>query len=230
MAFILCSLFGVPHDWLTRAGTRGKMLKRILAPIAVLALSISAAGAATVSRTYSYFPIGGGTLDEIEAELGKHGPHVESSGQRHPGATQMKFSMRVAYSEDEKRCRIVKGNVSVKATVILPKWRRPKRADSDVRLIWDTLSSDIKRHEESHIIIAKNHARELEDALPSIVAPTCKEAAEQARAMMAKVLAKLEKAQNDFDKVEGINFERRLIRLLIYRLQRREAYEKAKGN
>jgi predicted secreted Zn-dependent protease len=48
--------------------------------------------------------------------------------------------------------------------------------------------------------------------------------------MMAKVLAKLEKAQNDFDKVEGINFERRLIRLLIYRLQRIEAYEKAKGN
>ena len=206
------------------------MLKRILAPITALALSISAAGAATVSRTYSYFPIGGGTLDEIEAELGKHGPHVKSSGQRHPGATQMKFSMRVAYSEDEKRCRIVKGTVSVKATVILPKWRRPKRANSDVRLIWDTLSSDIKRHEESHVIIAKNHARELEDALPSIVAPTCKEAAEEAKAMMAKVLAKLEKAQTDFDKVEAINFERRLIRLLIYRLQRMEAYEKAKKN
>lgn len=230
MAFILCSLFDVPRRHLTRAGVRGTMLKRILAPITALAIGISAAGAATVSRTYSYFSIGGGTLDEIEAELGKFGPRVESSGQRHPGATQMKFSMHVSYGEDEKRCRIAKGTVSVKATVILPKWRRPKRADSDVRLIWDTLSSDIKRHEESHIIIAKNHARELEDALPSIVAPTCKEAAEEAKAMMAKVLAKLEKAQNDFDKVEAINFERRLIRLLIYRLQRMEAYEKAKRN
>ncbi|MEQ1952443.1 DUF922 domain-containing Zn-dependent protease [Mesorhizobium yinganensis] len=206
------------------------MPKRILAPITALALCVSAANAATVSRTYSYFSIGGGTLDEIEAELGKYGPHVESSGQRHPGATQMKFSMRVSYAEDEKRCRIVKANVSVKANVILPKWRRPKRVDSDVRLIWDTLSADIKRHEESHVIIAKNHARELEDGLPSIVAPNCAEAAAEAKAMMAKVLVKLEKAQNYFDKVEAANFERRLLRLLIYRLQRIEAYQKAKGN
>ncbi|WP_442577448.1 DUF922 domain-containing Zn-dependent protease [Mesorhizobium sp. ASY16-5R] len=204
------------------------MLKRILALVAALAFTVPAAGAATVSKTYSYFSIGGGTLDEIEAELGKYGPHVESSGQRHPGATQMKFSMRASYGDDGKRCRIVKGDVSIKATVILPKWRRPKRADSDVRLIWDTLRSDIKRHEESHVIIAKNHARELEQALPSISAPTCKEAAEDAKAMMAKVLAKLEKAQNDFDKVEAINFERRLIRLLVYRLQRIEAYQKAR--
>ena len=32
-------------------------------------------------------------------------------------------------------------------------------------LVWDTLASDIKRHEESHVSIAKAHAREMEQAV-----------------------------------------------------------------
>jgi predicted secreted Zn-dependent protease len=182
------------------------------------------AAAASVNKTYNYFSIGGKTLEEIETELGKRGPHVKSTGKRHPGATQMEFTTRLAYAESNGSCTVFKASVSVKAKMILPRWRQRARADGDTRLIWDTLSSDIKRHEESHVVIAKNHARVLEQALKAIGRQqNCRVAATKAKATSERILAQHDRAQDEFDRVEGINFESRIIRLLRYRMERIEA-------
>ena len=53
----------------------------------------------TRSAAYSYFSIGGSTLDEIESELAKRGPRVRDSGRRHPGVTQMEFKSRIGFGE-----------------------------------------------------------------------------------------------------------------------------------
>jgi predicted secreted Zn-dependent protease len=202
------------------------MMKKIfLTVVTVAGLSVPA-GAATVSKSYSYFPIGGKTLEEIETELVKRGPKVQGTGARHPGATQMEFTTRIAYAEGNGGCEIVKANVNVEAKVILPRWRLRAKADGDTGLIWDTLSADIKRHEESHVVIAKNHARDLELALRALGRqPNCKVAAARAKATTDKILAMHDRAQEEFDRVEGINFENRIVRLLRYRMER---IEKAK--
>ena len=179
------------------------------------------ASAATVAKTYSYFSIGGSTLEEIQRQLDMRGPKVKTTGHRHPGATQMEFTSRVAYAPTRNSCKVAKAAVTVKAKIILPRWRRSGRAEADVTLIWDTLASDIKRHEESHVVIAKNHARELEQALLAIgKQPDCKTAQARAKDVSQKILARHDRAQVEFDRVEGINFERRIIRLLHYRMQR----------
>ena len=49
---------------------------------------------------------------------------------------------------------------------------------------------------------------------------TCAIAAEKAKATADKVLAKHDRAQEKFDRVEGINFESRMLRLLRYRIER----------
>lgn len=198
------------------------MLKSLVA-FAFLTCSAAAADAASVNKIYSYFSIGGSTMDEIEAELSRRGPHVESSGKRHPGATQMEFTTRLTYREGDGRCEIVKASVSVSARMILPKWRRSKKAERDVRLIWDTLAADIKRHEESHVVIAKNHARDMEQALMKIGRQRdCATATAKAKTTSARILEAHDRAQAAFDRVEGINFESRILRLLRYRMQRIE--------
>ena len=176
----------------------------------LLATLASPAGAATVAKTYSYFWIGGSTLEEIQRQLDVRRPKVKTTGHRHPGATQMEFAGRVAYAPTGDSCKVAKAAVTVKARIILPRWRRPGRAEADVALIWDTLASDIKRHEESHVVIAKNHARELEQALLAIgKQPDCKTAQARAKDVSQKILARHDRAQVEFDRVEGINFERR---------------------
>ncbi|MGF7005160.1 DUF922 domain-containing Zn-dependent protease [Aminobacter sp. BE322] len=182
------------------------------------------AQAANVSKSYSYFTITGKTLDEIESQLMTRGPEVKSTGGRHPGATQMEFTTRIGYSEVKGGCAIVSAHVTVKAKVILPRWRQSGKTAQEVRLIWDTLSADIKRHEESHVVIAKNHARELEQALRAIGKnKTCQAAAAEAKATSERILSRHDRAQAEFDRIEGINFESRIMRLLRYRLERIDA-------
>lgn len=199
-------------------------VKLLPAAIAIFALVALPASSASLSKSYSYFNIGGNTMAEIETELERRGPKLNSTGRRHPGATLMEFKTNVKYGEGNGRCRVTEAQVLVKAKVILPRWRSRRRSDEDTRLIWDTLAADIKRHEESHVIIAKNHARELENALKRIYPQrSCEQAAAKAKDITNRVMSKHDAAQAKFDRIEGINFERRLIRLLNYRLERSAA-------
>ena len=197
------------------------MKKVLLTALAVASLSLPA-GAASLSKTYSYFSIGGRTLEEIGTELDRKGPRVRNTGgSRHPGATQMEFTTRIDYAPSSGGCAIGKSSVSVQTKIILPRWRQRARADGDTRVIWDTLSADIKRHEETHVMIAKNHARELELALRGVGRQRdCKTAVAKAKAVTTRIFAEHDRAQSKFDRVEGLNFESRIIRLLRYRLER----------
>ncbi|MBL8581121.1 MAG: DUF922 domain-containing protein [Rhizobiaceae bacterium] len=196
-------------------------MKRFCAALSVFVSLAAPAGAVSISKSYGYFTIGGATLDEIETELARRGPEVKTTGMRHPGATQMEFSTRLRYAETKAKCEIDKATVTLKVKVILPRWRRPAKAEPDVKLVWDTLEADIRRHEESHVVIAKNHARDLEQALMKLPAEKdCKTAAAKAKALQQRILAKHDRAQEEFDRVETINFERRLTRLMRYRLER----------
>ena len=56
----------------------------------------------------------------------------------------------------------------------------------------------------------------------------CNAAAAGAKATMNRILALHNRAQEEFDRVEGINFESRMTRLLRYRMERNEAARKAR--
>ncbi|MBX3581164.1 MAG: DUF922 domain-containing protein [Rhizobiaceae bacterium] len=182
------------------------------------------ATAETLNKTYSYFSVGGRTLEELESQLNKRGPKVKTTGQRHPGATRMQFNTRLAYTEKNGNCRVTEAKVTVKAKVILPRWRQRNAADADTRLVWDTLSGDIKRHEEQHVAIAQKYARQLERKLMRLGRQKdCKIAASKAEATADAVLRRHDEAQAQFDVDEAANFERRLLKLMRQRVKLIEA-------
>lgn len=200
------------------------MKLKLLVAFSFLATIVLPSHAASLSKRYSYFTINGKTSAEIERELQRRGPKVGSTGSRHPGATEMEFRTRLEFSERGNVCSVSKATVRLKARLILPRWRQRKRAKREMAIIWDTLSADIKRHEESHVIIAKNHARELEKRLERLrTSRGCDEVERMAEKTTKEVLAKHDEAQQRFDRIEGISFERRMLRLLRYRLQQIEA-------
>lgn len=195
-------------------------MKSLLLAASLLAALTVGAEAAKLAKTYSYFSIGGSTLDEIENELNTRGPKVKSTGRRHPGATQMEFSTRLTYAESGGKCWVHDATVTVKAKVILPRWRGHRRAGDDVRLVWDALSSDIRRHEEQHVTIARDYARQIETTLKKLGRQkSCEVAATKAGATADKILKRHDRAQDKFDQVEAKNFEKRILRLLKARLQ-----------
>ena len=52
---------------------------------------------------------------------------------------------------------------------------------------------------------------------------SCTQAAEKVKQITERVLAEHDREQAEFDRIENINFESRLLRLLKYRLQQMEA-------
>ena len=190
------------------------MKVELVAALLAAALT-SPASAVKVAKTYRYYSIGGSTLDAIQKQLDSRGPKVSTTGNRHAATTQFEFDSRISYQRRANGCGVASALVTVKARVVLPHWRRPPAASAKVRFVWDALSADIKRHEEGHIVIAMNHARLLERALLAIQRQrNCEEALDRGINVTEKLLVKHNAAQADFDRTEGINFDRRMMRLL----------------
>lgn len=189
-------------------------------------LSIGICGPAVseviVRNSYSYFDIRGKTADDLDRELAKHGPSTQSNDSRHPGATRIRFGGDVTYAQRDGRCYVANVRVTVDTQIILPRWRNRKNAEKDLSIVWDTLASDIKRHEEHHAEIARNHARAMENEIrrlrPQRDCETLqrKVADESTRAIEAH-----DRDQARFDRVEAVNFQNRMTRLLYYRIRPR---------
>ena len=102
------------------------MKRPLLCVLALLAAPFPAE-ATTLVKTYSYFTIGGSTLDQIQNELSRRGPQVKTTGLRHPGATRMKFTTRIGYAGEPQSCRIVSAEVTVKTMSSCPGGGRAAR-------------------------------------------------------------------------------------------------------
>lgn len=183
------------------------------------ALWPSVALSETLTRSLSYFTIGGVTPLEIEQQLLKLGPQINGSSTRHPGATRMEFTSRIVYAKLPGDCRISQATVAIKATVTLPRWRRKASADVGSRLFWDALSTDIVRHEEAHLVIARNFARQLERGLVDLRGEAnCTEMATTAQALQDRILSRHDAEQQRFDRIEAKSLDRRLLAKLKRRI------------
>ncbi|RCW86327.1 DUF922 domain-containing Zn-dependent protease [Phyllobacterium bourgognense] len=186
-----------------------------------LSMTILPANAATILRKYEYFALNGRTAADLDRELYRRGPILLKTGQRHPGMTKMRFTNRIKYGSNGKTCRVVDANVVVHAQVFLPRWIQRRTAKPDLALIWDTLSADIKRHEESHIVIARTAAGDMERAIKALPwRSDCTAMKADIDALTTKLMRQHDLAQIQFDRVEAVNFDSRFERLLVFRLQR----------
>ncbi|MDQ0453712.1 DUF922 domain-containing Zn-dependent protease [Rhizobium paknamense] len=189
------------------------------AALAIMALSTGQASAETrIRKSYSYFPISGRTAADLDRELERKGPHTNATGMRHPGATRIKFGGTINYLRSANRCAVGDVTVKLNVTIIMPRWKNRATATPELGFIWDTLASDIKRHEERHAEIAVQHARGLETTLKALKPEkSCEILQEQVAIATDKATDEHEADQVRFDRIEAVNFNARILRLLQYR-------------
>ncbi|MBB4953404.1 putative secreted Zn-dependent protease [Agrobacterium vitis] len=177
------------------------------------------AHAETIMRkSIRYFTISGKTAAELDRQLETKGPHTSTTGARHPGATKIRFGGTMDYVQQAGRCKIGNIKVTLDITIIMPRWKNRAHTNPELALIWDTLAADIKRHEERHAEIALQHARDLDrrlKAMPS--ASSCQTLAQKVSDLTDKVTDEHDADQIRFDRIEAINFNARILRLLQYR-------------
>jgi predicted secreted Zn-dependent protease len=200
-----------------------KTIARLMAVAALTYLALQPAAAQTItSKTFAYFSVGGHTAAELDAELSKRGPMMKHSGARHPGATKIKWGGSVTYVRRGSRCAVGEAKVTLSTQIILPRWKNRSRTTASLALIWDTLASDIRRHEERHAEIARQHARDLERALKKLRPESdCERMQARVDRVTADAVTKHDADQARFDRVESKNFNDRMMRLLVHRLKNR---------
>ena len=200
---------------------------KIAACIASLLMASStgtATGDTIIRKSTTYFSIGGVTASDLDRELMRRGPLSRTTGRRHPGATQIKFNGSATFVSKDGRCRIGGAKVSLSTKIMLPKWSNRRKAGAQMGLLWDTLSSDIRRHEERHAEIARSHARELEKTILALApAGECGTLKAKVNRVSEKAMAAHDADQMRFDRIEAANFENRMIRLLKYKMSAKRA-------
>ena len=126
-----------------------------------------------------------------------------------------------AAGSGDARCVVTEAKVRLETQLTLPRWTNRNHASRETVLVWDTLSSDIKRHEERHAEIARQYARELEKALEELYPePTCEKMKARVEATSKRIIEAHAADQERFDRVEAASFERRMLRMLDFKAQR----------
>ncbi|MDH4414245.1 MAG: DUF922 domain-containing protein [Rhizobium sp.] len=195
----------------------------VLAVLTGISLPLSASADVVVQKSTTYFQIGGRTAAELDAELARKGPLTQASGSRHPGATQIRFGGDLTYTRRGNRCAIDDVRVTVETKLILPRWKNRKHASAEMALLWDSLSADIKRHEERHAEIARQHAKLLEQRLLKLRPERdCETLQDRVGAVTDELTLAHDEAQMRFDQIEAKNFQDRMLRILRHRRESRE--------
>jgi predicted secreted Zn-dependent protease len=195
---------------------------RILLGALALASGLPLAGHAEtqIRKSTSYFAITGRNAGDLDRALQRHGPLTQNTGSRHPGATEIKFGGELTYVHKNGECTVSNVRVTLTTHLILPRWKNRAKADRELGMIWDTLSADIKRHEERHAEIARTHARSIDARLRALPPqPSCDTLQKQVNEAMQESVATHDRDQLRFDRVEAANFEKRMMRLIQYRQQ-----------
>lgn len=195
---------------------------RILLGAVALVASVPVASHAEtqIKKSISYFAITGRNADDLDRALQRHGPLTQNTGSRHPGATEIKFGGELTYVHKNGECAVSNVRVTLTTHLILPRWQNRAKADKELGMIWDTLSADIKRHEERHAEIARTHARSIDVRLRALSPqPSCDTLQQQVNEAMQESVAAHDRDQLRFDRVEATNFEKRMMRLIQYRQQ-----------
>jgi predicted secreted Zn-dependent protease len=197
-------------------------LKTVIVALALSATALPAASETIIRKSITYFSIGGSTASDLDREMSRRGPLSRTSGRRHPGATQIKFNGSATFIGKDGRCHVGGAKVSLSTKLVLPRWSNRRKATKEMALLWDTLASDIKRHEERHAEIARTHARQLETTILAL--PTTRDCATlkaRVNRVSQEALIAHDKDQQRFDRIEAANFENRMIRLLRHRVATR---------
>lgn len=177
--------------------------------------------AAKIYKTINYYTISGTTPEQIDKSLTHKGPYLKNTGSHHPGATTISFIPRLKLEKQDRYCKVAAVSVDVSAKMSLPRWKQRRSTKSiEMAIVWDTLSQDIKRHEESHIVIARAHASKIEQIVSNLPSKTdCDKLRKEIEKISYNVMQQHDEAQKNFDRVEAINFEKRFGNLLMSRVE-----------
>jgi predicted secreted Zn-dependent protease len=122
----------------------------MFALFALVMLTIAPAAAEpNVTQTFNYYDVSGSTVQEIRADLNRHGP-AGKDGKRYDAFTRWYIRWRYDYRSGANQCAIAKVFTTVEVTITFPRLSETAEIPAAVRQAFAAYSERLLVHEKGH--------------------------------------------------------------------------------
>ena len=172
------------------------------------------ASAVEIVRDNQTYQVLGTTRDEILAGMRRLAPLDPATGEPRDALTRWELDWRYDTREGVQGCDIARVWTTLKVTTILPRHGAASTLPDDLRQEWTRILQRLTDHEEAHVRIATDAAREVETSLDRLHRPNCATIERDAREMgetivqRARARERAYDTQSNYGKTEGANFRR----------------------
>ncbi len=177
---------------------------------AVLSIAFPRAAIADpiLKQTNETYDIRGSTIRELKAAMREHGPSGTGapSADRNKivvGRTSTTFAWTFQHVKTQDGCTAKSIAVTLEARVVMPLWTDKLLATYALQAEWDRYRADVERHEQRHVDIAFETARELERGLAEARSEKCGDLQAVMRAIAEGHMERDRRNQREFDAREG---------------------------
>lgn len=168
----------------------------------------------TFTTKYKYFEVGGNSIEALWFGINQKGPK-SNKGVGHAGYTSFDFKNSVGIIPRDGQCQITSIEFHLTSTVQLPKWLDGPNSEREMNNYWKALSSDVKRHEDQHVEIARQSIIRLEQDLLALKPnKSCKVLKRKIRNTINASARTRNRDQNAFERKEIRGQKKRLTDLM----------------
>lgn len=169
------------------------MRRRLLLPLLLGPLLIAAGQSHAEPRLQSRvesFDVSGTTVDTIRASLNRNRQH---------SANRVNWNFR--WTSTPGQCRITEVTTDVSVTSYIPRLQANAQRPASVQQQWDSYLLALQLHQDGHVDLAMNAARQIEQAILNLPpAASCEQLQQAANATGRRMLEQLAVDDREYDK------------------------------
>lgn len=166
--------------------------------IVLATLSIPAA-ALDVIRDNQTYVVEGGSAEEIRASLDRLGPFDSATGRRFDAHTRWSLEWRFDTRDSWQGCEIARVWTQLRVTMLLPSHRSQSTLPEPLRQEWARYLQRLGAHEEGHVRIPSDAARDIEHALDRLQRPDCASLEREANRIGNEFLQRARGTERSYD-------------------------------
>lgn len=150
-----------------------------------------------VTTAIERYEIRGESFEDLKREFAAKGRHG------YAGSTMAEVTYRFKSQKGDGECRVTEVRASCDSRIKLPNWLNLPKAPAPMQARWKVAFDDLKKHEQGHVNICVEVAKEVERALwATPVGNDCYLVDLNARNRAAKIIATMNDLQTAYDQCE----------------------------
>lgn len=173
-------------------------MRALLKALPLLLVAFPALALEVIRDNQTYL-VRGDSAEAIRASLDRLGPWDPSGSRRYDAYTRWNLEWHFDSRGSFNACEIARVWTTLRVTMTLPRHGSPSSLPEELRNAWTLYLQRLSLHEEGHVRIPSDAAREIETALDRLRRPDCQLLEQDANRIANAILQRARAADRSYD-------------------------------